>query len=390
MKKIFTVVLIVVTVMAGIALGSFYYINKKIYVPSPKDFFKHNDGQGAKINYNEEKGVFNILLVGLDKRFENDIGRTDSIILANINTEAKTVKLISFMRDLYVPIPGHGLNRINAAYSLGGPELLMKTLQQDFNIDVQYYISIDFRAFQDLVDKLGGIDVEVKDYEVKEINKYIKEVNGSRATLLSGPGYQKLNGQQALSYSRIRKVGNGDFERTERQRRVLTILINKARNLSIFKLPDLASTALNYIKTNIPTGKLMNIAYTVYKFGNTPVETIRVPADGMFQNMRVKGMAVLVPDLEKNVIYLEKFLSSQGIAFSNLPPYMANNFHFNDKPIDNRGKVRNVIKIVIPKEDLTPTINEEEAELEESIKSPEINNNTSEINKNTPSIVPSE
>lgn len=387
MKKIIAVVLIAVTVMAGIALGSFYYINKKIYVPSPKDFFKHNDGQGANLNYNEEKGIFNILLVGLDKRSENDIGRTDSIILANINTEAKTIKLVSFMRDMYVPIPGHGLNRINAAYSLGGPELLMKTLQQDFNIDVQYYVSIDFRAFQDLVDKLGGIDVEVKDYEVKEINKYIKEVNGSRATLLSGPGYQKLNGQQALSYSRIRKVGNGDFERTERQRRVLTILINKARSVSIFKIPDLASTALNYIKTNIPTGKLMNLAYTVYRFGNTPVETIRIPADGMFENMRVKGMAVLVPDLEKNVVYLEKFLSSQGIAFSNLPSYMANNFHFNDKPIDNRGKVRNVIKIVIPKEDLTPTINEDETELEESIINPGSNNN---VNNNSEVIVPSE
>lgn len=387
MKKILAVVLIAVTVMSGIALGSFYYINKKIYVPSPKDFFKHNDGQGVNLNYNEEKGIFNILLVGLDRRSENDIGRTDSIILANINTQSKTIKLVSFMRDLYVPIPGHGLNRINAAYSLGGPELLMKTLQQDFNIDVQYYVSIDFRAFQDLVDKLGGIDVEVKDYEVKEINKYIKEVNGSKATLLSGPGYQKLNGQQALSYSRIRKVGNGDFERTERQRRVLTILINKARNVSILKMPDLASTVLNYIKTNIPTGKLMNLAYTVYRFGNTPVETIRIPADGMFENMRVKGMAVLVPDLEKNVVYLEKFLSSQGIAFSNLPSYMANNFHFNDKPIDNRGKVRNVIKIIIPKEDLTPTINEEEKELEESIINPGSNNN---VNNNSKVIVPSE
>jgi len=387
LKKILAVVLIAVTVMSGIALGSFYYINKKIYVPSPKDFFKHNDGQGVNLNYNEEKGIFNILLVGLDRRSENDIGRTDSIILANINTQSKTIKLVSFMRDLYVPIPGHGLNRINAAYSLGGPELLMKTLQQDFNIDVQYYVSIDFRAFQDLVDKLGGIDVEVKDYEVKEINKYIKEVNGSKATLLSGPGYQKLNGQQALSYSRIRKVGNGDFERTERQRRVLTILINKARNVSILKMPDLASTVLNYIKTNIPTGKLMNLAYTVYRFGNTPVETIRIPADGMFENMRVKGMAVLVPDLEKNVVYLEKFLSSQGIAFSNLPSYMANNFHFNDKPIDNRGKVRNVIKIIIPKEDLTPTINEEEKELEESIINPGSNNN---VNNNSKVIVPSE
>ncbi|KRQ87976.1 Regulatory protein MsrR [Caloramator mitchellensis] len=365
MKRTLIVIGIVVTMLLGVFAGSYYYINKKIFVPSPKDFFSNdNNDNNDKQNFNVEKGNYNILLIGLDKRTDNDIGRTDSIILANINADTRKIRLISFMRDMYIPIPGYGLNRINSAYTLGGPELLMETLQKDFNIDVQYYISIDFRAFQDLVDKLGGIDVEIKDYEVNEINKYIKEVNGSKATLLQGPGYQHLNGQQALSYSRIRKVGNSDFERTERQRRVLTILIDKARSVSIFKIPELASTAINYIKTNIPTTKLMNLGYTVYKFGNTPVETIRIPVDGMFDSLMVKGMAVLVPDMEKNVTFLEKFLSSQGIAFSNLPPYMANNFHADDKAIDNRGKKRNVIKIQIPPEDLTqPTDNTSDYEI---------------------------
>jgi len=355
LKRVLVVFSIIIMIMVGVTLGSFYYMHNKIYMPSPSEFLK--SGQESKLNFSEEKGVFNILLIGVDRRDEKDIGRTDSIILANINTSSKTVKLISFMRDLYVPIPGYGLNRINTAYSLGGPELLMKTLYQDFNVDVKYYVLVDFRAFQDIVDKLGGIEVEVKDYEVNEINKYIIEVNGANSTLIKGPGYQKLNGQQALSYSRIRKVGNGDFERTERQRRVLTILINKLRNVSIFKIPDLAATMLNYVKTNIPTTNLLNLAYTVYKFGNTPVETIRIPADGMFEDVRVNGMAVLVPDLEKNVVYLEKFLSMQGAAFSNLPAYMANNFHFNDVAIDNRGKRRNIIKIEIPKENLDDDLN---------------------------------
>ncbi|WP_337961038.1 LCP family protein [Caloramator sp. mosi_1] len=280
----------------------------------------------------------NILLIGIDAREEGEAARTDSIILATLDTNNKTIKLTSFMRDMYVPIPGYKPHKINAAFTLGGPELLMKTLYEVFQVNVQYYVCIDFNAFQDVIDTLGGIEVEVKDYEVNEINKYIKEVNGKNSTLLSGPGYQKLNGQQALSYCRIRKVGNGDYERTERQRMVLGLLIDKARNISMFKLPEVAKAVLPYIKTNIPTTKLMNIGYTAYKFGNTPVEKARVPFDYTFEETYVNGMSILLPDFQKNAIMLEKFLYSTSGAASYAPVYMVNNYHSQDKPIDKRGK----------------------------------------------------
>lgn len=337
--------------IAGVGIGAYYYVNGKIYVPTQEDLFTDPQGKEAA-KFDEEQGIINILLVGLDGRESREDSRTDSIILATLDTNNKRVKLTSFMRDMYVPIPGHKDNRINTAYFLGGSELLTKTLNQDFDVNIQYYVSIDFRAFQELVDKMGGVNMEVKEYEVNEINKYIKEVNGSKSTLIEGPGYQMLNGQQALSYCRIRKVGNNDFERTERQRRVLGELINKAKKTSIVKLPELFSTVLPFVKTNIPTNKLMSIGYTVFKFGDTAVDSLRIPGDGMYEVADIYGMQVLVPDLEKNMDYLSRFIFSTGGSLtSNIPAYMANNFHSDDKAVDKRGKVRNVPKIVIPKPD---------------------------------------
>ncbi|WP_035378512.1 LCP family protein [Fervidicella metallireducens] len=205
MKKRYIYFLIPLILVIVTVFGGYYYINSKIYKPlnNTSDDISNDK---RKLNLKEEQGIINILLVGVDARGNYEDARTDSIILLTINTNTKKIKLTSFMRDMYVPIPDHQDSRINTSFFLGGVELLLKTINQDFNLNIQNYISVDFHAFQDIVDKLGGIDVEVKDYEVKEINKYIKEVNGNKSTLLSGPGMQHLNGQQALSYCRIRKV----------------------------------------------------------------------------------------------------------------------------------------------------------------------------------------
>jgi polyisoprenyl-teichoic acid--peptidoglycan teichoic acid transferase len=351
LKKKLLFILIPLLIIAGTALGAFYYVNKNIYIPSPKDFIFDSKDKEEQAQFEEEKGMTNILLIGVDGRENDQDARTDSMILATIDANNKRIKLTSFMRDMYVPIPGHGQNRINTAYFLGGAELLLKTINQDFNLNVQYYMSIDFRAFQDVVDTLGGIEVEIKESELDQINYYIKEANWNNPKYIDGAGYQHLNGQQALSYSRIRKVGNGDYERTERQRKVISLLVDKARETSLVKIPQLFSAVVPYVKTNMPTTKLMNLGFTAYKFGNTPVESIRIPADGMFEDMRIQGASVLVPNLEKNIILLEKFMySSGGSLATNLPVYMENNFHASDAPIDKRGVKRNVVKIVIPEE----------------------------------------
>jgi LCP family protein required for cell wall assembly len=352
MRKKSLFIIIPLLIILGTAFGAFYYVNSRIYTPTPiKNIFETKE-EKEKAQFIEEKGITNILLIGVDGRENDKDARTDSIILATVDSNNKRIKLTSFMRDMYVPIPGHGQNKINSAYFFGGPELLIKTINQAFDLNVQYYMSIDFRAFQDLVDKLGGIDLEVKDYEVDEINYYIKEANWHNPIYIKGPGYQHLNGQQALSYSRIRKVGNNDYERTERQRKVLSLLIEKARKTSFLRLPELFSAIIPYVKTNIPATKLMNLGYTAYKFGNTPVESLRIPADGMFEDMKINGASVLVPDLERNTALLDRFMfSTGGIVANNLPVYMENNFHADDKPIDKRGVLKKPkVKIVIPKE----------------------------------------
>lgn len=350
LKKKLLFIIVPLLLIAGTVFGAYYYVNSKIYVPTEPNGIFDSKEEKKEAEIEEEKGTINVLLVGLDGRDKDEGSRTDSIILATADTNNKRIKLTSFMRDMYVPIPGHGQNRINSAYAIGGSDLLTKTINQDFGLGIQYYMSIDFRAFQQLVEQVGGIDLEVKDHEVKEINKFIQEVNGKDSTLLKGPGYQHLNGQQALSYSRIRKVGRDDYERTERQRRVISLLIEKARKTSPLKFPQMVSTLLPYIKTNIPTTKLMSMAYTVYKFGNTPIETMRLPADGAFESMDVNGMSVLVPNMQKNADLLSKFLFSSGGSYaSNMPAYMANDFHSKDLPVDKRGQKKPGVKVELPK-----------------------------------------
>ncbi|SKA85278.1 transcriptional attenuator, LytR family [Caloramator quimbayensis] len=360
MKKLkFLYILIPILFLVGIGAGAFFYVNNKIYVPTPQNFFT-SEKEKNDAKYEEEHGIINVLLIGVDSRGKYEDARTDSMILATLDLNNKKIKLTSFMRDMYVPIPNHGLNRINSAFFLGGPELLIKTINQDFNLNIQYYASVDFKAFQSLVDTLGGIDVEIKDYEVEQINYYIKEANWNNPIYIKGPGYQHLNGQQALSYCRIRKVGNGDYERTERQRKALSLLAEKAKKMGIIKLPELFSALLPYVKTNIPASKIMSFAYSAFKMGNAPIESARIPADGTFENMIVNGMDVLVPDLSKNIKYLDRFIFTSGAGdSSNMPVYMLNNFHLEDEPIDKRGKNKKIIKIEIPKEAIGNKVDED-------------------------------
>lgn len=287
----------------------------------------------------ETSGIDNIVLFGVDSRSADYEGRTDSIIIATIDKDSKVVKLTSIMRDLYVRIGSTStMSRINAAYALGGPDLALKTLNNDFGLDLKYYAIIDFQAFQKLVDKVGGIDVDVKDYEVSEINYYIQSVNGSKATLLKGPGFQHLNGQQALSYARIRKVGNGDYERTERQRLVLKCIAEKAKQQNILTMPQLLTTLASYVQTNVPLSKIISLGITAYKF-NSSMQTIRIPVDGYYKPEVVNGADVLVPDISANAQFIKEFIyNMKTTAYKDVPAYMQGNFHMDESTDPTKPK----------------------------------------------------
>ena len=235
-----------------------------------------------------------ILLIGQDRLPEEDRARSDSMILCEFDPKAGTITMTSFLRDLYVPIPGHGSNRLNAAYALGGMALLEETLEENFGIAIDGCVEVDFQGFPQLVDLLGGVEITLRADEAEAIN-------GALGCTLT-EGQQVLTGQQALAYTRLRKLdSDGDFSRTQRQRILLTNLLEHCRNMDPISALMLLEKALPLLTTDLTGPQLVKTGLSlVPMLENARVETRHVPADGTYESETIDGMAVLVPDLEAN------------------------------------------------------------------------------------------
>ena len=239
-------------------------------------------------------GIVNILLIGQDRREGEETARSDSMILCTYHRKTGNVTMTSFLRDLYVPIPGHHDNRINAAYSEGGAPLLDRTLRENFDLHIDGNIEVDFSQFSKIIDLLGGVELELREDEAAEINK-------ETGSTLSA-GVQLLNGEQALTYARIRKLdADGDFSRTSRQRKLMNALLGSYRNIKWKDLLPLMDELLPLISTDMNYGKLVLLAMEILpKLSGAQITSQRIPADGTFTDERIDGMAVLSADLEAN------------------------------------------------------------------------------------------
>ncbi|WP_238881313.1 LCP family protein [Clostridium sp. YIM B02551] len=351
-KKLIIVISTLLLIIATASVGTYYYIKSKIYV-EPEKVVEVPKEDKEEIKYQEQNGIINILLVGIDGRTLDEKSRSDSIIIATIDTNSKKVKLSSIMRDTLIKIPGYGEQKINAAYSIGGPDLLIKTIKENFGVTLDKYVVVNFWGFQDIVDAMGGLDIDVKDYEINEINKYIGEVDTVKSPPLTKAGLQHLDGQQALSYARIRKVGNGDYERVARQKSVVTLLAQKGKEISPLKYPSVANALLKCVKTNIDPMTIFNYAYTFYKFDNPVFEQLQIPATELSQGGEYmdKGWVFLI-DAKQNGKVLQDFIFNDKkweskdynlTSFRNIiNQYMAKAAAFNpaDKPaLDENGDV---------------------------------------------------
>ena len=261
----------------------------------------------------EETELLNILLVGSDSRQKGGAGRSDTMILISVNDETERIHMTSIMRDCYVAIPDKGNNRINAAYALGGGSLLLDTIETNFAVDVDKYVALDFYAFVDIVDSIGGVEIDVSEAEIPVLNGYVKELNklngrpqGTYYVTDSGP--QLLNGTQALGYARIRYVGNGDFQRTERRRTVLTKVFEKVRSMNLLEMNKLLNVLLPEIKTNLTETEIVSLMLKVMTYLEYDLDSLRVPIDGSYQNMRINGMSVLGVDLKTNQEAIREFI----------------------------------------------------------------------------------
>ena len=337
--KIIITISIILALLVGSVVFGYFYVRSKIYSNSDISDITTED------SFEEVPGITNILLIGTDARDLNERARSDSIIIATIDNNTKKLKLSSIMRDTFVDIPGYGEQKINAALALGGPELLIKTIKENFNFTLDKYVMVNFWGFEDIIDGIGGIEVDVKDYEIPEINKFIGEVRDVKSPPLTTPGLQHLDGQQALAYARIRKVGNGSYERTERQRRVLDIVAEKMMDVSVVKYPGLLYDLLPSVKTNIEPLTLLNYAYTVSKFGELKFEQLQIPATELSQGglYRNKGW-VLLTDKEQNgkilndFIYNDKPYSSEDIDKDHFNSVMANYNALNNEYKQQHGE----------------------------------------------------
>ena len=259
------------------------------------------------------KKVFNILLIGCDAREAGGRGRADSIILISINKEREQLIATSIMRDIYVEIPGHGNNRINAAYAYGGADLLVETVEKNFKIQIDRYASVDFFVFMDIVDQMGGVELEISDEEFLVANAYINELNELLdepygTDWLPGGGSHLLNGKQALGYSRIRYVGNADFERTKRQRAVLEQIFNNIKDYNLIELNALLNIILPEVTTDLTEGEVITLALGMNSYKKYELKQYRLPYDGTWQTLRIRGMSVLGINFEKNITNLKRDL----------------------------------------------------------------------------------
>lgn len=240
----------------------------------------------------QDEDLINIMLVGQDSR-GNTRERSDTMILVSINPNTGEVAMISFLRDLYVQIPGYYDNRMNAAYAFGGFPLLYEVMEVNFGITCDGGIEVNFEGFKDIVDVIGGVDVELTYRESEVVGTYVEGVN-------------HLDGEQALTYARIRKL-DSDFGRTSRQRTVLQAILNKVRHLSVTELFSLVNTCMEFVTTDMTNAEILDIAkVTLPLLSNLELQSYRIPTDDAYYMTMIREMSVLVPDLELCQKYLQE------------------------------------------------------------------------------------
>lgn len=262
----------------------------------------------------KENGVVNILLIGSDSRTEGDDGRSDAMILLSVSSKTRTIHMTSLLRDMYVDIPGRNGNRLNAAYSFGGPELLLETVKQNLGIEVNRYAVVNFQAFANLVDAVNGVDLELTNEEVKWVNAYLNEYNELRGmpmetdyldTSLSGMIH--LNGAQSLAYSRNRFIGT-DFGRTERQRKVLSAVMKKLPAALVTNPNGLINGLFPNLTTNLTQTECLRLSLMGGKLLTYDIVQESIPLEGTYSSVTIRGMDVLQVDFDRNRAYLQEQL----------------------------------------------------------------------------------
>lgn len=248
---------------------------------------------------NGDDNIINIMLIGQDRLPGQGRTRSDTMILVTVNKKTSEITMTSFMRDMYVSIPGYDKNKMNATYAFGGMKLLNKTLAMNFGVHVDGNVEVDFDGFTKVVDMVGGIDIKLTSAEAAYLNKFGHEAQA---------GMNHLDGAAALMHARDRSSGGSDFGRTQRQRNVLNLIFEKCKNMNLVQLNNLLTNILPMVTTDLSNKEILGYLTDIFPIlSGTTIKTQSIPANGTYEyGYSDKGRSVLFVDFEANRDILKK------------------------------------------------------------------------------------
>lgn len=269
----------------------------------------------------KQDGVTNILLLGIDTRSAGSMkGRSDVMMILSINENLKQISIVSIMRDSYVNIPGCAPNKINAAYVFGGADLAIKTVERSFGVDIDKYAVVNFYGFMDIINALGGIELDIEQGELKQLNKYIKEINKKQdlppdtENLYNYGKNTHVTGRQAMGYVRNRYYGNGDYMRTQRQRNVIMAILNKLDSASVSELINVVEITADNTRTDYTSSEILSLATNAPEYLKYDIVQDRLPRDGTFTGGMGHGMWIIQMNFEKNREILREIIYGENAA----------------------------------------------------------------------------
>lgn len=320
-KKLRIIMISIFLILATLSSVSYIYLTNILSTVKGVTLDETNLGiskeQEIKISKYDNK-IKNVLLIGLDEPdAPGEPQRSDSMIIFSFDDKHNNLKLSSLMRDTYVDIPDYYFDKLNHSYVYGGEQLLLKTVNQNFGMDITDYIMVNFHDMLSIIDSIGGIEINVKEEEINLLNEGVRDINQREGKVIESgyvekSGLQLLNGTQATAYARIRRVGNGDYERTDRQRSVLITIFNKVKNTPLLNMPSIVAQMARFFKTSLSLQEMIDLSGQILTKNISEMKQARFPTD--WASTEVSG----------DMWYLDYF--KEGTIFE------LHNFIYNDIP----------------------------------------------------------
>lgn len=307
-KWILSILAVIVLMSVVSALYVYSKLGSVKKVPISKDDKELKIDKKAE-SYRDD--VINVAFFGLDRRKKEEPSRSDAVMILSLDKKHKKVKLSSIMRDSYVDIEGHGKTKLNHAYAYGGPELAIKTINSNFKLNIRDFVAVDFYGLENIIDTVGGVEIPVRSDEIKYINSYMQgtaKVENKAVQKVQNPGLQNLNGMQAVAYARIRYTSGGDYERTERQRTVLTAIMNKIKKLGPTEFPKVVGALLPNVESSLSSTEIIKMGTSVFALGIDNVEQQRFPLDNYCEGKLIDGIYYLLFNEEKTIDQMYKYI----------------------------------------------------------------------------------